>query len=130
MKIIKMNQSNKLKELAIHFLKLTATGQVQVAYELVAPNFIHHNPYFASDAETLKAGMLENAIQFPHMIFEVQRVIAEDLQVVVHSKIKMQADALDMAAIHIVRFENDKIVELWDIVQQQPEKMLNELGMF
>lgn len=28
------------------------------------------------------------------------------------------------------RFENNKIVEMWDVGQLIPENMLNEMGMF
>jgi len=32
--------------------------------------------------------------------------------------------------VHIFRFEHNKIVELWDIGQPQPEQMANAFGMF
>jgi predicted SnoaL-like aldol condensation-catalyzing enzyme len=35
-----------------------------------------------------------------------------------------------MAVMHIMRFENDKIAELWDFGQPVPKDMVNENGMF
>ena len=119
-----------LKDLAIQFLQLAASGNVEDAYALVAPHFRHHNPYFASDAASLKAGMQENAVKIPDKHFEVQRAICEGSLVAVHSRIHMPANGMTIAVVHIFRFEDDHIVELWDIGQPQPEKMQNELGMF
>jgi predicted SnoaL-like aldol condensation-catalyzing enzyme len=34
------------------------------------------------------------------------------------------------AVAHIFRFEDGRIAELWDLAQEIPENMANELGMF
>lgn len=122
--------SANIKESAIQFLQLAASGKVDEAYALVAPGFRHHNPYFPSDAAALKQGMLDNARKNPDKRFEVQRAIAEGPLVMVHSRIQMPSNALTIAVAHIFRFEDGKIAELWDIGQAQPELMANELGMF
>lgn len=116
------------KETAIDFLRRAASGDVDNAYRLVAPDFRHHNPYFASGAEALKAGMRENAVRNPNKAFEVQRAVAEGEFVAVHSRVQMAA--MTIAVVHIFRFEASLIAELWDIGQPQPEQMPNELGMF
>lgn len=74
--------------------------------------------------------MLENAIRFPHKTFDVQRAIAEGPHVAVHSRIKLQPDSLSIAVVHVFRFEKQKIAELWDIGQPEPENMVNLHGMF
>lgn len=54
------------KDIAIQFLKMAASGQVDEAYrKFVSPEFKHHNPHFEGTAAALKAGMKQNAIQFP-----------------------------------------------------------------
>lgn len=119
------------KDAATAFLQMTAAGQVEQAFErFAAPRFRHHNPYFAGDAASIKAGMLENAARFPHMVFEVQRTIAEGPLVAVHSRARMTPDGVDIAIVHILRFEDGRIAEMWDIGQAQPDPMPNELGMF
>ena len=121
----------KLKQTAVDFLTMTAAGQVEQAFERHAgPQFRHHNPYFASDAASIKAGMLENAARFPDMVFEVQRAIGDGALVAVHSRARMQPGAPDIAIAHILRFEGDRIAEMWDIGQVQPDPMPNQYGMF
>ena len=71
-----MEASGK-KEIAISFLRLASSGQLDDAYRKVSAQFRHHNPYFAGDAESLKAGMAEAAKRFPHTTLEVQRVSAK-----------------------------------------------------
>jgi predicted SnoaL-like aldol condensation-catalyzing enzyme len=120
-----------LKEAAVDFLKMTAAGQVEQAFErFAAPDFRHHNPYFEGSAAAIKAGMLENAARFPQMVFEVQRAIADGELVAVHSRARMTPDGADIAIAHILRFEGGRIAEMWDIGQAQPDPMPNELGMF
>jgi predicted SnoaL-like aldol condensation-catalyzing enzyme len=119
------------KEAAVAFLEMTAAGQVEQAFErFAAPDFRHHNPHFAGDAASIKAGMLENAARFPDMVFEVQRAIADGPLVAVHSRARMQPGGPDIAIAHILRFEGGRIAEMWDIGQAQPDPMPNELGMF
>jgi predicted SnoaL-like aldol condensation-catalyzing enzyme len=120
-----------LKDAAVSFLQMTASGQVEQAFERFAgPGFRHHNPYFAGDAEAIKAGMLANAARFPDMLFEVQRTIGEGPLVAVHSRARMQPGAPDIALVHILRFEDGLIAEMWDIGQAQPDPMPNQYGMF
>lgn len=46
------------KEIAVRFLELAAAGEVDEAYgNYTAPNFKHHNPYYAGDKTSLKEGM-------------------------------------------------------------------------
>ena len=52
----------------------------------------------------------------PAKILEVKRVIVEGDFVVTH--------------FHVRQNPNDRIVELWDLGQPIPEKLLNENGMF
>ena len=119
------------KNTAVSFLQMASSGRVDEAYrELVADGFIHHNPYFEGSAESLRAGMEENAIQNPHKTIEVKRVIAEGEFVVVHFLVKHQPGDLGAAVMHIFRFENGKIVELWDLGQSILEESLNQYGMF
>jgi predicted SnoaL-like aldol condensation-catalyzing enzyme len=126
-----MNTPSLPKDIATTFLRLAAAGKVDEAYEaFTATDFRHHNPYFASDARALKAGMRDNARQHPDKVFEVQRVIAEGPLVAVHSRVHMPTSGMTIAVVHIFRFENGLIAELWDIGQAVPEGMCNELGMF
>jgi predicted SnoaL-like aldol condensation-catalyzing enzyme len=126
-----MSDTITQKETAAAFLRLTARGQVEDAFaRYAASNFRHHNPHFAADMATLKAAMQENAGRFPNMVFEVQRAIAEGPLVAVHPRAVMEEGGPELAIVHILRFEEGRIAEMWDIAQAAPVPMPNRDGMF
>jgi predicted SnoaL-like aldol condensation-catalyzing enzyme len=119
------------KEIAISFLEMAANGNAGEAYsKFVGDGFRHHNPFFEGTAQALQAGMEENARQNPNKVFEVKRVIAEGDLVVTHSHVRQKPTDLGAAVVHIFRFENGKIVELWDLGQPIPTDSINKNGMF
>ena len=119
------------KEAAISFLKLAASGKVDEAYsKFVGQGFKHHNAFFEGSTESLQAGMKENAIQNPNKLFEVKHAIAEGDFVVTHSYVQQKPNDLGAAVVHIFRFENGKIIELWDLGQPIPAESPNQYGMF
>ena len=123
--------ANRNKEAAISFLKMASSGDVREAYsKFVGPDFRHHNPFFEGSAETLMRGMEENARDNPDKSLDVKLAIAEGDLVAVHSHVRLKPDQSGGAVIHIFRFENGRIVELWDVGQPVPEESPNQYGMF
>ena len=119
------------KEAAMDFLRLVASGNVREAFDkYIGPEFCHHNAFFRSDAESLKAAMEENAAQSPNKVLEIQRALEDGDLVAVHSHIRQQPDDRGAAVVHIFRFEGGRIAEAWDVGQAVPESSPNELGMF
>jgi predicted SnoaL-like aldol condensation-catalyzing enzyme len=119
------------KEMAIDFLQLSATGKATTAFDkYVSPNFRHHNPYFKGDADSLMNAMIENAVKNPDKVLEVQRTLWDGEFVAVHSKVKQNPDDNGAALVHIFQFNQNKIIELWDIGQAVPKESQNECGMF
>lgn len=119
------------KESARSFLELCASGNARDAYaKYISPTFRHHNPHFAGDAESLKAGMAEAAAKFPGTVLEVQRIIEEGELVAVHSRVSHGPNQAEISVVHIFRFEGDLIAELWDVGQVAPADSPNEFGMF
>jgi predicted SnoaL-like aldol condensation-catalyzing enzyme len=124
-----MTDSNKTA--AIAFLELASSGKVHDAYsKFVGAEFKHHNPFFEGSAESLMAGMEENARQNPDKVLEVKRAIAEGDFVAVHSHVRQKPGDLGAAVVHIFRFQNGRIVELWDLGQPLQENSQNQYGMF
>jgi predicted SnoaL-like aldol condensation-catalyzing enzyme len=120
-----------LKAAATSFLRLAASGNARQAFATyVGPGFRHHNPFFSGDAETLMAAMDQNAAENPGKLLEVQRTIEEANLVAVHSRVRQKPGDVGAAVVHIFRFENALIVELWDVGQPVPEPSHNEHGMF
>lgn len=119
------------KEAAMDFLRLVASGKVGEAFrKYVGPELRHHNAFFRSDAESLKAAMEENAAQSPNKVLEIQRALEDGDLVAVHSHIRQHPGDRGAAVVHIFRFEGDRIAEAWDVGQPVPESSPNELGMF
>ena len=119
------------REAAVFFLQLSSSGKVREAFDrYIAPTFRHHNPYFRGDAASLAAAMAENAQQNPDKVYEVQHVLEDGDLVAVHGRARLNAVAPEMALVHIFRFENDRVVELWDIAQPAPSDSPNDHGMF
>lgn len=120
---------SKQKEIAQHFLTLAANGNPKEAFALyVATDFIHHNAYFKGDRQSLIEAMEEAAIKQPNKKFEIQRVLEDGELVAVHSKVVKED--MEIAVVHIIKFENDKIVELWDVGQVVLDEKINENGLF
>ena len=119
------------KQSAIDFLNLAAHGDARTAFRnFVAKGFKHHNVYFKGDGETLMLAMEENAKQTPEKVFEVKRALEDGNLVAVHSHVRQKPTEPGAAVIHIFRFEEGKIIELWDFGQEVPADTIIENGRF
>ncbi|MBS3081274.1 hypothetical protein J4221_07425 [Candidatus Pacearchaeota archaeon] len=73
--------------------------------------------------------MEENAQKFPNKKYETLRVLEEGDLVAVHGKVILTSDS-KWSVIHIFRFENNKIIELWEASQEVLKDSPNENGLF
>jgi predicted SnoaL-like aldol condensation-catalyzing enzyme len=123
---------SKHKEAAKSFLKMAGLGKVQEAYDqYVAPSFIHHNQYFKGDRQSLLTAMQEASKTTPNKSIEIKHVYEEGDTVITHSLVTRQdAKAPAVAVVHIFRFEQDRVVELWDVGQPISKDSPNENGPF
>jgi len=120
-----------LKDAAISFLTLVVAGDIRRAYEqYVGPGFRHHNPYFQGDAESLRKAMEDDENSNPGKRLDIQVALQEGDDVAVHSRLRRATDDPGMAVVHIFRFEQGRIAELWDVVQAVPKEIANGNGMF
>ena len=123
--------ANRNKDVAVSFLKMASSGDVREAYsKFVSQGFKHHNPYFEGSAEALMTAMEENARENPNKALDVKLAIAEGDLVAVHSHVRQTPHQLGAAVVHLFRFEDGLIVELWDLGQPVPEESPNQYGMF
>ncbi len=123
--------ANRNKDAAVTFLQMASRGDVREAYsKFVGTNFKHHNPYYEGSAETLMTAMEENARENPSKTLDVKLTIQEGDFVAVHSHVRLSPDQPGGAVVHIFRFEEGRIVELWDVGQGVPEQSPNQYGMF
>jgi predicted SnoaL-like aldol condensation-catalyzing enzyme len=112
------------------FLKLACTDVPRAYRELTADGFRHHNVHFPGNAAALRQGMEENVKQFPQKAITVKKTIEEGDQVAVMSELHLQPGDRGFMLVHIFRFKNGKIAELWDVAQEIPANSPNELGPF
>ena len=119
------------KQAATDVLELVSTGRVREAFEKsAAANCRHHNVYFPGDAASLAAAMEENAQANPDKFYEPRMSIEEGNRVAVFGRVRHKPGDTDYALVHIFRFEDDRITELWDIGQEIPKDSPNRNGAF
>jgi predicted SnoaL-like aldol condensation-catalyzing enzyme len=120
MRAAQQDRSVSPKDSAIAFLRLAAEGKVDESYtEYAAPDLRHHNPHFSGEADALAAGMRASAEEHPDKVLEIQRALEDGDLVAIHSRVRLDQDT-DVAAIHLFRFEDGRIAELWDITEPIP----------
>lgn len=119
-----------IKAAAIHFLKMISENEIDAAYDkYISPNFKHHNQYFKGDRHSLLTAMKESAELNPIKTLKVKRALEEGNTVATHSEVSQAPDRV-IACVHIFKFENDKVVEMWDLGQILSPDSPNQNGAF
>lgn len=117
------------KERAQAFLQKAGMGEVQEAYMLyVAPDFIHHNQYFKGDRASLVKAMEEAHQTSPNKSITIKHCYEDGDRVIAHSLVVQPKQ--EIAVVHIFRFLDGKVVELWDLGQVIAKDSPNEYGLF
>ena len=117
--------------IATDFLRLVCAGRVDEAYErYVADGFRHHNPWFAGDAGSLRAGMAQNAAKFPGKRIQFMKSLQDRDHVMVMSRMRHAPELPEYSLVHVFRFAGGRIAELWDVAQEIPAQSQNENGPF
>ena len=120
-----------LKEIGKEFLTLCAAGNSRDAFKLYAhKNFKHHNAFFKGDADSLMIAMEESSKANSNRVFDIKHIIMDGDLVAYHSYLKQTQSDVGLAVVHILKFSDNKIIEMWDMHQLIPENMVNENGMF
>ncbi len=120
-----------VKKRAVEFLESVVAGKIDEAYsEYVNMNGKHHNQYFQAGFPALKAAMIENEAQFPNKKYEIKNVFEDGNLVAVHGRIILKSGENEMAVVHLFRFNENKIVEMWDCGQPLLAESPNEDGAF
>lgn len=117
------------KEVAIKFLEMCALESPKLAFEkYVNANFKHHNQYFKGDRETLMNAMADSDQKNPNKQFSIKHVFENSDSVSVFSHVVKET--MQIAVVHMMRFENGKISEMWDVGQVLDKNSPNENGPF
>ncbi|MCX6215274.1 ester cyclase [Spirosoma sp.] len=120
-------QQEQINKSVIHdfYRRAVAQGDIAFAELVIADNYIQHSPALKPG----KAGLLE-ALHLmkqmpkpPATSTPFLRLIAEGDYVV--TNLCFGWGGIQKVVVDIFRFENGKVAEHWDAVQDQPEKTLN-----
>ena len=116
------------KDIAVKFLNLVVQNKIDEAYNsYIDMSGKHHNLFYPPDFVSLKNGMEENGVQFPSKQIAIKTIVAEGDLVAIYSHLTLKPNEAGMAVVHIFRFENGKIIEMWDCGQPIPENSPNPL---
>jgi predicted SnoaL-like aldol condensation-catalyzing enzyme len=119
------------KQTAVDFLQLVVSGHIEEAYDkYVDMQGKQHNVYFPAGFSALKQAMIENHVQFPNKRLTVKNVLGDGDLVAVHSNIVMKSGEPGLAVVHIFRFNEGRIAEMWDIGEAIPADSPNQVGAF
>lgn len=117
------------QQTAIQFLKMCAMESPKQAFAAFAnDNFKHHNQYFPGDRDSLMNAMIEADKEQPNKSFTVKQVFETDDRVAVYSHVVKET--MEIAVVHMLRFENGKVSEVWDVGQIMEANSPNKNGMF
>jgi predicted SnoaL-like aldol condensation-catalyzing enzyme len=117
------------QEVAVQFLRMCALESPKMAFDqFVDSNFKHHNQYFPGDRDSLMNAMIENGKAQPNKSFTVKQVFESADRVAVHSHVVKEK--MEIAVVHMIRFENGKISEMWDVGQVLEKNSPNKNGPF
>ena len=115
------------KEIVVAGMKgLFITRDASVIDKYWSPNYIQHNPNVPNGSAVLK-GWIGSLT--PNFKYEIGMVIAEGDYVMMHGRYSGMMPKV-MVGVDIFRLENGKIVEHWDILQEEVTKTASGNPMF
>lgn len=121
------------KQIAIEFYDLMFNRcEPRLATEkYVGDVYIQHNPHVGDGKEEFIKYFEKMAIDFPGKRVEIKRAFEDGDFVILHCfQTWPGCEDMDWAGIDIFRFEKDKIVEHWDVLQVLPLDSKNKNTMF
>ncbi len=125
------------KNIAAEYFKLISAQKFNEGLRFFAPNCKTHNPYISGNMETLTNGMIaankEGVTKYPEAEFSVKNILADGDFVAVYTQllsVKSKPEEGGLRQIHLFRFDDDMIVEYWDITQQILPNMPNAKEAF
>lgn len=78
----------------------------------------------------LKAAMIENQDQYSDKSLSIRQIFGEGDMIATHSLLHVVPDDNGFNVVHMFRFENGKIAEMWDCIQPLEINSSNPAGPF
>ena len=125
-----MSDIEKNKQNAIAFYKEAYEGNPKEAVEkYVGDKYIQHNPVVEDGLEGFIEYFEEMQRDYPNKSIEFVRAIAQGDLVALHTHQTWPGDE-HYVTMDFFRFEDGKIVEHWDSIQEVPKESKNNNGMW
>lgn len=125
-----MTDLEKNKQSAIAFYKTAYEGNPQAAINrYVGKEYIQHNPLVEDGKEGFIEYFQNMNKEYPDKSIEFVRVIGEGDLVSLHTHQTWPGDE-EYVTMDFFRFEDGKIVEHWDSIQQVPKEPKNNNGIW
>ena len=125
------------KNIAAEFFDLIGAQKFKEGLRFFAPNCKTHNPYISGNMDTLTDAMIvannEGTSKYPEAEFTVKNILADGDFVAVYTQllsVKSKPEEGGLRQVHLLRFDDNKIVEYWDITQQILPNMPNAKEAF
>lgn len=116
--------------------RLFVARDLESAFELLHPEFISHNPLVAHDPAVTsgKQAFVDYFLtpagrRLASADSQINQILASEDRVVVFSRISW-AEGPAVAAVDILRVQDELVIEHWDVVQPVPETTVNPHSMF
>jgi predicted SnoaL-like aldol condensation-catalyzing enzyme len=106
------------------------SGDSAIVNRLVRADYIQHNPLFSDGPDALMYFGATMRQQYPEIAFDPRQDITDGDMVLLHSRSVLMPDTPGLAVFDIFRFQDGKIAERWDILQNVPATTANDNDMF
>ncbi|AUC44050.1 nuclear transport factor 2 family protein [Dickeya solani] len=124
-------QEEKNRALVVEFYtEVLGNRRVDLADKYLSVDYIQHNPYAATGREAFVAFFRELFSRYPQSEHRIIRTATDGDLVYLHVFARNDPTERGRAVMDILRVDNGKIVEHWDVVQPIPETSANANGMF
>jgi predicted SnoaL-like aldol condensation-catalyzing enzyme len=120
-------KQEKNKELVLEaFDMLFNNRDYEAAERYWSPNYIQHSAHIEPGREGL-FNLIRNASEA--LRYEHQLIVAEDDYVIVHGRFSGTGRPVAWVAADIVRIENGRLAEHWDVLQDEATKAESKSGL-